>query len=80
MNIKDKRIDGGNAFDWGRTSKEYAKFRDIYPDEFYKRITETACVLKVRACSILERERVLFREICKNSEQPGVRRIYLKIR
>lgn len=38
MNIKDKRIDGGNAFDWGRTSKEYAKFRDIYHVEFYEHI------------------------------------------
>ena len=34
MEIKDKRIDDGKAFDWGKTSKEYAKFRDIYPEEF----------------------------------------------
>lgn len=38
MEIKDNRIDGGKAFDWGRTSKEYAKFRDIYPDVFYEKI------------------------------------------
>ena len=36
MEIKDERIDAGKAFDWGRTSKEYAKYRDIYPEEFYK--------------------------------------------
>lgn len=36
--IKDSRIDNGKAFDWGRTSKEYAKYRDIYPNEFYEKI------------------------------------------
>lgn len=38
MNITNKNIDGGKAFDWGRTSADYAKFRDIYPQEFYGRI------------------------------------------
>lgn len=38
MNIIDKNIDGGKAFDWGKTSKDYAKFRDIYPQEFYEKI------------------------------------------
>lgn len=38
MNITNKNIDGGKAFDWGRTSAYYAKFRDIYPQEFYGRI------------------------------------------
>ena len=38
MKIKDKRIDAGKAFDWGRTSKEYARYRDIYPEEFYQKI------------------------------------------
>lgn len=38
MVIKDERIDSGKAFDWGRTSAEYAKFRDIYPEEFYEKI------------------------------------------
>lgn len=38
MNITDIRIDGGKAFDWGKTSADYAKFRDIYPQEFYDRI------------------------------------------
>ena len=40
MDIKDKRIDSGKAFDWGRTSEEYAKFRDIYPEEFYRKIVD----------------------------------------
>ena len=35
MNIQNENIDGGKAFDWGRTSEDYAKFRDIYPAEFY---------------------------------------------
>lgn len=38
MLIKDERIDGGNAFDWGKTSADYAKFRDIYPRAFYEKI------------------------------------------
>lgn len=40
MEIRDKRIDDGTAFDWGRTSEEYARYRDIYPDEFYKKIAD----------------------------------------
>ena len=38
MDIVNKKIDGGKAFDWGRTSADYAKFRDIYPDEFYEKL------------------------------------------
>lgn len=40
MELTDKRIDAGKAFDWGKTSEEYAKYRDIYPDEFYKKIVD----------------------------------------
>lgn len=36
----NSKIDGGKAFDWGRTSADYAKYRDIYPDEFYDKIVE----------------------------------------
>ena len=38
MDISNKSIDGGKAFDWGKTSADYAKFRDIYPREFYEKI------------------------------------------
>lgn len=38
--IVNKNIDGGKAFDWGLASSDYAKYRDIYPEEFYKRIVE----------------------------------------
>lgn len=38
--ITNKNIDGGKGFDWGLASADYAKYRDIYPDEFYKRIVD----------------------------------------
>ena len=38
--IVNKDVDGGNAFDFGLVSSDYAKYRDIYPDEFYTRILE----------------------------------------
>lgn len=38
MEIRNKSIDDGKAFDWGRTSADYARFRDIYPDIFYEKI------------------------------------------
>lgn len=36
--MKNSYIDGGKTFDWGRTSADYAKYRDIYPEQFYKKI------------------------------------------
>ncbi|KAA8826158.1 class I SAM-dependent methyltransferase [Bifidobacterium reuteri] len=36
--IVDERIDGGTPFDWGKVSADYAKYRDIYPPEFYRMI------------------------------------------
>lgn len=38
MQIKDAEIDGGKAFDWGKTSADYAKYRDVYPKEVYEKI------------------------------------------
>lgn len=46
------RIDGGKEFDWGRTSEDYAKFRDIYPAEFYERIAKLG--LCVNGQSVLD--------------------------
>ena len=40
MAIIDERLDGGRAFDWGRVSSDYARFRDIYPRSFYQRIVD----------------------------------------
>lgn len=36
--IYRKDIDGGKGFDWGKTSADYAKYRDIYPPAFYQAI------------------------------------------
>lgn len=36
--ISNPDIDGGKPFDWGRTSEDYAAFRDIYPPIFYEKI------------------------------------------
>ena len=40
MNITDHNIDNGKAFDWGRTSADYAQYRDIYPAVFYQKIID----------------------------------------
>lgn len=31
-------VDNGQVFDFGKTSKEYAKYRDIYPSELYNKL------------------------------------------
>lgn len=46
MEIIDKNLDGGKAFDWGKTSSDYAKYRDIYPHEFYKKIIDRNLCIK----------------------------------
>ncbi len=46
MEITDKRIDAGKAFDWGKTSEEYVKYRDIYPKEFYRKISDRGLCVK----------------------------------
>lgn len=38
--IVNERFDNGKSFDWGLTSEDYAKYRDIYPYELYKRLRE----------------------------------------
>lgn len=35
-----QHIDHGERFDWGRASVDYAAYRDIYPDQFFRRILE----------------------------------------
>ena len=44
--ITKNDIDHGKAFDWGRTSENYAKYRDIYPDAFYEKIIEMGLCVK----------------------------------
>lgn len=46
MEITDKRIDAGKAFDWGKTAGEYAKYRDIYPEEFYQKIVDRGLCIR----------------------------------
>ena len=38
--INNKNIDSEKGFDWGKTSSDYAKYRDIYPNEFYRYILD----------------------------------------
>lgn len=33
-----EKIDGGQAFDFGKTSEGYAMYRDIYPESMYKKL------------------------------------------
>lgn len=40
MNIVNQDVDNGKPFDWGRTSADYAQYRDIYPPEFYNKILD----------------------------------------
>lgn len=46
MQIVDVAIDEGKAFDWGKTSMDYAKYRDVYPKEFYEKIAERNLCVK----------------------------------
>ena len=51
--IINKDIDNGKGFDWGRTSENYAKYRDIYPNVFYEKIIELGlCVNGQRVLDI----------------------------
>lgn len=44
--MKNKDIDHGKGFDWGLASKDYARYRDIYPEEFYQRIVDLGLCVK----------------------------------
>lgn len=50
--MKLKNIDNGNAFDFGKTSAEYAKYRDIYPKELYDKLYEMG--IGHKSCSWLD--------------------------
>ena len=41
--LHNKNIDNGEGFDWGLTSADYAKYRDIYPAEVYRQIIDLKC-------------------------------------
>ena len=40
MLIRNHSIDGGNGFDWGKASSDYARYRDIYPPSLYQKLTQ----------------------------------------
>ena len=40
MEIKLSSFDNGKPFDFGKTSADYAKYRDIYPAQFYNKLAE----------------------------------------
>ncbi len=46
MEIINKNIDNGKSFDWGRASSDYAKYRDIYPEEFYNKLAGLSLGIK----------------------------------
>lgn len=46
MEIKIDGFDGGAGFDFGRTSDDYARYRDIYPEEFYQKIAARGLCVK----------------------------------
>lgn len=52
MEIINQKIDSGKAFDWGKTSADYAKYRDIYPPIFYEKIA--ARNLRVKGQKVLD--------------------------
>lgn len=64
MEITDSRIDGGKSFDWGRTSQDYARYRDIYPDEFYQRIVDRGLCVSGQRVLDLGQELAYFRGTC----------------
>ena len=66
MEIKDSRIDGGRAFDWGRASSDYARYRDIYPEVFYRKITDRGlCMNGQRVLDLGTGTGVLPRNMCR---------------
>ena len=44
--MNNPTIDGGKEFDWGKASRDYARYRDIHPTEFYDRILSKGLCVK----------------------------------
>ncbi len=44
--MNKSHIDSGNSFDFGKTSVDYAKYRDIYPQDFYDRLLQRGLCVK----------------------------------
>lgn len=46
--MQSRAIDNGRAFDWGRTSADYARYRDIYPPEFFRPLLDAGLCVEGR--------------------------------
>ena len=44
--MQNSNIDHGKPFDFGKTSEDYAKYRDIYPDGLYKTLLDAGVGLR----------------------------------
>lgn len=44
--MKSDNFDHGKEFNWGKTSEYYAKYRDIYPPEFYNKLLQYGLCLR----------------------------------
>lgn len=44
--MKIENIDNGNEFDFGKTSKDYSKYRDIYPESLFQKIYSAGIGIK----------------------------------
>ena len=88
MEIKDSRIDDGKAFDWGKTSEAYAKYREKITQSiatsirksFIRKLQTEDFVLKDSLCWTLELELVLFPAICTNMGRAGQEQIFRRNR
>ena len=80
MLITDSRIDAGKAFGWGRTSGDYAKYKDIYPDVFTSRSLTEVSVWRGRRSWTWEQVPVFFPTICIGMDRTGQEQIFLRNR
>ena len=65
MNEANGTIDAGKPFDFGKTAADYAKYRDIYPADFYRKILNRGlCVKGQRVLDVGTGTGVLPRNLC----------------
>ena len=77
MEIINKNIDDGTPFDCGRTSSDYAKYRDIYPELFYDKIINRQLCITGQDVLDLGTGQASYQEICIDTELNGQLSIFL---